>query len=210
MGGLGAMKKKNMADDGTTRVTFRFWPIQLADLFSNLSWLIQDDTNLKLFQDCAKLKSALLWLDSPITWESTNYLRGIVLWRLYRKTMSIPDVCKGNGVILFFNFWAIQWEMISFPINEHYIYQSQHCIKCCFIVKWIKIRRFLSENDDVLTFTLISAHATSIEDLTELAVIVELSNSIADYMEFVSFASLRRAKCAQEIVRMLTPILVIR
>jgi hypothetical protein len=33
----------------------------------------------------------------------------------------------------------------------------------------MKIRRFLSENDDVLTFTLISTHPASIKHLTELS-----------------------------------------
>jgi hypothetical protein len=95
-------------------VTFRFWPIQLADLFSNLSWLIQDDTNLKLFQDCAKLKSALLWLDSPITWESTHYLRGIVLWRLYRKTMSLYRMCAREMASFYFSIFE--------PFNERWFH----------------------------------------------------------------------------------------
>ena len=34
----------------------------------------------------------------------------------------------------------------------------------------------------MLTFTLISAHATSIKHLTEIHDVVGLSNSIADYM----------------------------
>jgi hypothetical protein len=48
-----------MADDGTTESWIRF----LADSFSNLSWLIQDDKNKKLFQDCAaKIKTQIAWL----------------------------------------------------------------------------------------------------------------------------------------------------
>ena len=46
----------------------------------------------------------------------------------------------------------------------------------------MKIWWFLSENDDVLTFTLISTHATSIKHLTELHNVKGLSNSIADYI----------------------------
>ena len=35
----------------------------LADWFSNVSWLIQDDKNKKLFQDCAaKIKTQIAWL----------------------------------------------------------------------------------------------------------------------------------------------------
>ena len=42
----------------------------------------------------------------------------------------------------------------------------------------MKIWWFLAENDDVLTFTLISAHATSIKPMTELHIVVGLSNSM--------------------------------
>ena len=112
--GWGRWRKKTWRTTGRQESWIQFWPIQLADLFSNLSWLIQDDTNLKLFQDCAKLKSALLWLDSPITWESTHYLRGIVLWRLYRKTMSLYRMCAREMASFYFSIFE--------PFNERWFH----------------------------------------------------------------------------------------
>ena len=64
-GRVGGDEEKNMADDGTGRQShgFDFWIRFLADSFRNLSWLIQDDTNMKLFQNCAaKIKTQIAWL----------------------------------------------------------------------------------------------------------------------------------------------------
>jgi hypothetical protein len=78
-----------------------FWPIHLA-IWAD--WYTRRYKYMKIFQDCAKLKL------------STHCLRGIVLWRpLPEDCVSIPDVCKGNGVIWFFQFLShsIRDDLIS-------------------------------------------------------------------------------------------------
>ena len=63
MGGLGGDEEKNMADNGTTRVMDSIFGFGfLADSFNNFSWLIQDDKNKKLFQDCALNETQMAWL----------------------------------------------------------------------------------------------------------------------------------------------------
>ena len=67
--GWGAMKKKRWRTTGRQSHGFDFclwirFLIFWANSFGNFSWLIQDDdTNKKLFQDCAaKMKTQIAWL----------------------------------------------------------------------------------------------------------------------------------------------------
>ncbi len=72
-------RKKTMADEGRESWIW-FWPIHLADSFSNLSWLIQDDTNIwKYFKIVRNWKARYFDLihrfliHLPTIWEALCY-----------------------------------------------------------------------------------------------------------------------------------------
>ncbi len=93
----GVKKKKTWRTTGRQESWIRFWPIRLLDSIHSAiwaDWYTRRYKYMKIFQDCAKLKSAfaLTWF-WPIPCPPTHYLRGIVLWRLYRKTMSLYRMC---------------------------------------------------------------------------------------------------------------------